>query len=65
MLVVLKIVLDTHEETDEQVGGGDTSEEDQRPLADEGPWRVADAKEDGLVVVSGDAEGGKEEKRLT
>jgi hypothetical protein len=52
MLVGLKVILDVHEEADEKVGCSDTSEENQNLLANEEPWRVTDAKEDGLVVVS-------------
>ena len=54
MLVDLEIILEAHEEADEKVGCSDTAKENQHSLADEKPWRVADAKEDGLAIVNGD-----------
>ena len=57
VLVALDLVVDDHAKADGHVGGGETSKTDQGLLADAHPWRVADAKEDGLGDVRIDAEG--------
>jgi len=53
-VVALDLVLDQCQESDEQVCSSQASESDESLLADANPWRVADAKEDGLVDVSVD-----------
>lgn len=56
MLVASDLVVKDHAEADSHVGGSETSKADQGLLADEHPWRVADAKEDGLDKVRIDGE---------
>jgi len=51
-LVALDFVLDQRQEGGEQVCSSQASESDESLLADTDPWRVADAKEDGLADVS-------------
>jgi hypothetical protein len=52
MLIELELVVDDHHETNEEVGGSDSSESDQSLLTDGDPWGVAHAQEDGLKLVS-------------
>jgi hypothetical protein len=45
---VSQLVVNNHDEADDHVGGSEASQTDEGFLADAGPWRVADAKEDWL-----------------
>ncbi len=49
-----ELVIDDHEEGDEQVCCSQGSKTDESLLADAGPLRMAEAKEDGLADVSFD-----------
>jgi hypothetical protein len=48
MMNDIDLIVDEHAETDEKVHSDDSTEDDQRLLANRDPWRVADAQEDGL-----------------
>lgn len=45
---VLNLEVDEHDEADQQVKSDQGTQADKSLLADDGPWRVADAKKDGL-----------------
>ena len=51
-VVARDLVVDDHEEADEQVCYSQASKAGESLLADAGPWGVAEAKEDGLEEVS-------------
>jgi hypothetical protein len=56
MVVMLDLIIDDHDEAGDQVGCNQTSQTDESLLANAEPWRMADAKEDGLRPMSIDGE---------
>lgn len=52
MLEVSELVVDDCDETKDHIGCGHTSQTHERFLTNARPWRVADAKEDGLASMS-------------
>jgi len=51
-VVALDLVVDDNQKADKQVCCNQAAKTDESFLADADPWRVADAKEDGLAEVS-------------
>ena len=52
IISVLDLVVDDHGEAGKKVDGGQTTKTNEGLLTNRGPWRVADAKKDGLGDVS-------------
>jgi hypothetical protein len=43
MIVTIDLVVENHEEADDEVGKCDSTQRDENLLADAYPWRMADA----------------------
>lgn len=48
MLLNLEVIVDDHDEADEEIRSGETSKTNQSLLSNTSPWRMANAKKDWL-----------------